>query len=212
MNRRTFLSTMVTAGFATQLGGCSWVSDRFRCRVTINVEVDGQPTSGSSIIEVNVHKMIAGPTTFNTPGVTPIINLGKYGSLIFPVSGSPGFAKNDPDTQSLQDLVIFQLRPKDWSTKEPVKGQDYSYLNMTKIATTVKEPTYPIMRWFPPDADEKSIPVVIRRIELINMTGGNVRYKSTIIEPSHASLITELSQIEMTDPPRWLAKKNRNKS
>ena len=202
------LGGTISLGLAVQVAGCGMVAYRSRFMVTIEVEVDGAIVSGSSVIEVVIRRNVEPPTTFHVLGVTPIVNLGRYGSLVSHLNTGAG-SSEDINALSLRELVIYGLKPNGWSDKEPAKSSDYSYLDLARGPhELLPKHFHPMLRWLPADSDDIARSKFVERTALATTIGGNVRYLKSIVTPTNAQLITRLAQVQMPNPPLWLAKRS----
>lgn len=81
MNGRSIAPTLLTLLLTATLAGCSFEVRRQRYEVTMELEVDSEIKSATSVLEYRHRFEIQGGHGMTMGGVSPIMNLGRHGDL-----------------------------------------------------------------------------------------------------------------------------------
>ena len=141
------------------LSGCGGYSETIRYRVTVEIEMDGEAKSGSSIIEVLYYGSNSPGSTgasgasgySQTKGVAPVVNLGRHGMLV--AAMSPNYAEFYR-RQKMHGLAC--KAPKAAASWPAALGLTLNDLKKrTTDKSALKDDLYPAFIWFPEGASYK---------------------------------------------------------
>lgn len=177
-----------------------WEGWQTRYRMTIEVETPDGPKTGSSVIEVGLWTprffRQRGPhgtgRTLVTKGVTPIVDMGRHGTLLASVSEyeqhrfKDGYWIRPP-------LSILTM------TLDPQNRYPAAELPVGKFTSPIQLSTnIPQLIWMPADAIDRFDAVAVLPKDLEKTIALGVKLKSITIEPTGDPVVEQLP-----DPPNW---------
>jgi hypothetical protein len=172
MNRLGIIALVVVGVFA--LYKLSYPTYSCRYRMTVNVEVDGQLRSGSSVIEFSVTKQMqflpdVNPIRFDAKGEAVFVDLGGQRSLIA-LLRSGEFAQNGHFPLSVVPAHFNLNRDHQYTSLASLRGRwELADKDLPTLATFS-------------DANNSATLRVIRPDQLEQAFGPNIRWRGVVIE------------------------------
>jgi hypothetical protein len=187
---------LVLVMLAVALTGCDWGNLKFRYRLMVEVAVDGEVKSASSIIEVTYYGK-GEFTRYNSyyRGVAPVVDLGRHGMLVAAM-------RVDLD-EEFRRQKTFGLTCKDGSDAEQItKAFRLPPPELAKLREGKRELAdggYPAFIWFPDGAHYAQAQQICPE-EFSRVIGANVVLRSVTMEVAPDAPVK--TRLEVTAP--WL--------
>jgi hypothetical protein len=171
-------AAVMALGAVAALGGCGGEEHVIRYRVTIEVDVNGETKSGSSVIQVLFYGGGGGAGRpysyyFKTSGVAPVINLGDRGWLV------ASLREMRNDRQDKSGIKCKRYHVEQWLDVFQLDAAELVKLRAGKRDLLEKRP--PTFAWFPRNADREG-GVQLCPEEFTRFIGTDVTLKSATIE------------------------------
>jgi hypothetical protein len=187
---------LVLVMLAVALTGCDWGNLKFRYRLTVEVAVDGEVKSASSIIEVTYYGK-GEFTRYNSyyRGVAPVVDLGRHGMLV--AAMAVDFAEY---ARRKREYGLTCKLAKDASNLPDVFHLDAA--DLVKLRTGKRELAdggYPAFIWFPDGAPYERAQQICPE-EFSRVIGANVVLRSVTMEIAPDAPVK--TRLELTAP--WL--------
>lgn len=175
----------------------------FRFRMTMTVSTPDGRKSASSVIAVSLPPSLGGGPVQGISrgtiyGVAPILDLGRYGTLIAALRSSSG----DTDANRLSPTGNVEGRPIDWLI---IAAYDIPPENVDASTAwrggkrTLREQQYPQIVWIPPGVSDPRRVRALHPFSLPHVIGADVRITSITIEPTSDLLVERVP-----NAPNWL--------
>jgi hypothetical protein len=172
MNRLGIIALALVGAFA--LYKLSYPTYNCRYRMTVNVEVDGQMLSGSSVIEFSATKQMSflpdvNPIRFEAEGEAVLVDLGGQRRLIA-LLRSGEFAQNGHFPLSVVPVHFNLNTDRQWSSLSSLEGKWELPEKYLPTLVTVSDP------------NDSATLKVVRPDQLPQVFGPNVRWRGIVIE------------------------------
>jgi hypothetical protein len=178
-------------------------SQTFQFRMTMTVSTPEGEKSASSVVAVSLPGKLGGSAAYGisrgtTYGIAPILDLGRYGTLIAALTSRAG----DPEANQLSPTGNVRGKDIDWLVAAAY-GMSYDAIDVSKAwrggKRVLSEHLYPQLVWLPPGTDDPNLARAFHPASIPQAIGADVQVKSITIEPTNAPVTDSV-----TEAPDWL--------
>ena len=178
-------------------------SQTFQFRMTMTVSTPEGEKSASSVIAVYLPGKLGGSAAYGisrgtTYGIAPILDLGRYRTLIAALTSRAG----DPEANRLSPTGNVRGKDIDWLVAGAY-GMSYDAIDVSKAwrggKQELREDRYPQIIWVPPNAQVPNLARALHPASIPKVIGAEVQITSITIEPTRDPLIERMS-----DAPEWV--------
>jgi hypothetical protein len=178
---------------------------KHRYRMTVEIEADGNPHTGSGVVDVSHHYhgpfagLLAGRYDSSFSGDAPVVDLGKYGIVLAVLSPANFPSSYRPQPRYASDIAILgYFGPPRNGAKAEVDDRIRGICD--QVGERVLKPTmYPGFVWLPNRLDPNSARPVMPS-ELPTIIDPSVRLRSVSIE-----VTTQRNKGTLFEKLPWLA-------
>ena len=192
--------------FAVGCYAISWVlfpPYSLRCKVTIEVKVDGKIKRASSVMYVSysndIWKSIPSIAphrlhTYTFHAIAPIVDLGEYGSLVAALTSLNNYAKTgQPISGKTSGVLEADLLPLAAYNLEP------SQIHLAKGRVQLNPKSYPRFIWIPPEVTDLRGAKPLLAEEFPEHISPNVVLHRVLVETTEEKVIETIAP-----PPPWI--------